>query len=504
LNGTEIILEITDVSVKIQLVSGESELNYFIGGDQKVDELDLGSVSIYPWDPNNDLHFHFAPVYLISEDLQLNGGPVTLDGNPYFMFYMQPYLWYIIELIVKKLGYNIKSNEFNSSWLKYIYVVNGKFTFKYADVLPNWTVKDFFNELEKLFNIVFIIDEYSKEVNILLKSQFYQIAKKYCIDKVLDNFSQKIDEENKQDYAIGNVGYELMDDEYFNFQNLSSEILEHTQSMTFSNFNSIKSYINSTSDKDSIKNIIFHDEYTNTDYICYHGVILGADGYYPNKVNAFRPIINNIKSSNIDIQLRISPAAMVVKKVPVKQTLLSTAILYELVTQMPAIPTGKPMVIGQNPIDDQFIDIQETIEEELDIIKKESNDQMYIAIYTGEKTIYEEDMEYATTDRKANFPVPFVDFLWEFNRIDSRKIDEDNHSLRLDHQDGLKSLYSQSDNNFDTTKEYTFKFMYAGKLDVKNIFIINNKEFFCKEIRRVVNIDGFEKVIEGDFYAKIN
>jgi hypothetical protein len=39
LNGTEIISEITDTEVKIQPVSGESELNYFTGGDRKLNSL---------------------------------------------------------------------------------------------------------------------------------------------------------------------------------------------------------------------------------------------------------------------------------------------------------------------------------------------------------------------------------------------------------------------------------------------------------------------------------
>lgn len=42
LNGTEAIISNTDEDVKIQLLSGNSELNYFINSDVYISELDLG------------------------------------------------------------------------------------------------------------------------------------------------------------------------------------------------------------------------------------------------------------------------------------------------------------------------------------------------------------------------------------------------------------------------------------------------------------------------------
>ena len=41
LNGSEIITGWTDETVSIQLVSGNSELNYFVGSDKLISELDM-------------------------------------------------------------------------------------------------------------------------------------------------------------------------------------------------------------------------------------------------------------------------------------------------------------------------------------------------------------------------------------------------------------------------------------------------------------------------------
>jgi hypothetical protein len=173
LNGTEIILEITDANVKTQLVSGESELNYFIGGDKKLNELEFGNV------------------------------------------------------------------------------------------------------------------------DIVQKSSHYNNASKIQIDKVLDSFNQTIDSENKQDYSNANIGYDLSDDEYFKYQNLSLGILELAgEPIHKASYEVIDTYMNdSNTDKIALKGQIFIADDTNTWYIAW--LLDDEITYMPKKVNIFRPIKNN-------------------------------------------------------------------------------------------------------------------------------------------------------------------------------------------------------------------
>ena len=44
LNGTEIILEVNELSASIQLCSGNSELNFLVGSDAKMASVDLGDI----------------------------------------------------------------------------------------------------------------------------------------------------------------------------------------------------------------------------------------------------------------------------------------------------------------------------------------------------------------------------------------------------------------------------------------------------------------------------
>jgi hypothetical protein len=501
LNGTEIILEITDKSVKIQLVSGESEFNYLIGNKQKINELNLGKI------PSDNSSFLFVPVYLMDETTGINqiinrrdiraksssDIPYIDSGIANAMY--QPLFYKIINRIIAVLGYTISSNILESAKFNQLYIINILDADNFEGILPAWTISELIAELEK-FNIVFLIDEINKNMIITTKKDYYTTAKKIVIDNVLDEYTKTIDNENRTDYSNINIGYELTEDEYFDFQNLESAIVDNSEKKLLPSFNDIYHEIYDATDKQQLKNIIYTSQNSNTQYICNKGDVFGSEEYYPKKVNIFRTVINNPESTDIDVSIKIVPAAMRVVDLPVK---MSSHPLeepfYYLRTQMPVMKT-----IYKSANDDIF-DIQEIIEEKI-MIEKEKNaiDKIYLMYYSGPRTIYKPDSEYTTTNIKVNYPVPFVDYFYEFNKIGERKISEENLTLRLDDEYGIIKSYTNTE-KIDTTEEYLLKFIYKGKLDAKFVFIINNKEFTCKEIRRKININGFEKIIEGIFYA---
>ena len=316
--GTEIILDISDTEVKIQLVAGESEMN-FLTSDRKINKLDLGDIT--------DNMYKLIPFFSTSIDEIIYDIPHAVDDpslNHAFIncqniwqpennaespeisasmtnMISQPPLYHIINLVLKSFGYDIVSNILENSDFKYLYLLNGNFTKYYSKMLPDWTVSEFFEEIEKLFNVIFIVDEHSKRVDICFKKDFYNTEQIIFIDKVLDNYNQKIDPENRTDYSNANTGYNLDSDEYFKFQNIDSEILKHVvDTVHFQNFNAIVFHFILTADKESLKGKIFVSDDTNTQYICYWGERKGKEDYYPRKVNAFEPIRNNPKSTDIE------------------------------------------------------------------------------------------------------------------------------------------------------------------------------------------------------------
>jgi hypothetical protein len=512
LAGTEIIIEISEEEVKLQLVSGESELN-FLSSDKKINELDMGK---YPDDAHAFVPFFSRNTESVKynvphaeDDPDLNAAfnncpsiyERPRDQQPElflssFISSRPPCvpLYVIVNKIVEHFKYSVVSSVLQSTDFQYLYVLNGAFTAQYSKMLPDWTVSEFFGEIEKLFNVIILVDEYSKEVEIRFRKDHYSSAPILFIDEFMDAYSQKIDAENRADYSVANIGYDTGSaDEYFKYQNMDPEIPAHCETVHFDSFNAIVSYFDTATDKDSLKNRIFVSDDSGTQYICYLGEKLEKEDYYPRKVNAFEPVRNNEDSPDIDIKFRIKPAAMKIIDLPVHAEGDDPRLdpLYFLRTQMPVIDT-----LPFNP--SANIDIQSILEGETSIEKQEVSD-IFICFYQGSRTIFEPDMEYAESYRKIDYPVPFVDFLYEYNILGERKISDGNLSLRLNDPNGLKALYDQSI-AIDTTREYTFRFIAGKKPDAQSLFMFGNKKFECRELKFTVNSKGLDSLIEGVFY----
>jgi hypothetical protein len=52
----------------------------------------------------------------------------------------------------------------------------------------------------------------------------------------------------------------------------------------------------------------------------------------------------------------------------------------------------------------------------------------------------------------------------------------------------------------DTTQEYRFRFSCHGRIEVKSVFVIKNREFVCREIEAEITEKGMDPIIEGVFY----
>lgn len=496
LNGTEIILEITDEKVSIQLVSGESELNYLVGSDKKIKDLELGSIL--------DGEFEFLPFYSMAEDRVRNGYWIVHtpgDDYPHLGWFQEirggarsPYFYCVIEKILNALGFKISENTFRTGSLKYLLIVNGLFTRQYNTLLPDWSVVEFLSEVEKAFNVCFLVDD--DRVSIQLKRDYYNNVKKTYIKEAIDSFELKIDDENREDYSLSNVGYTKQNTDYFKYQDVNSVIMEQISGTEeYLGFDDILSDISNSGNPLVLKNKIFYSQASETFYICYKGLFQGSEKYYPKKINAFAPDYNNEKSTSIDIELKIKPISMQVKNINVVDSTTRPNILYSLQTQIMEISSEYIYGSGSSELSDIQEEIENEIENEIKTVS-----EIFVVLYSGLQTIYEEDAQsYSDTKRKVNYPVPYVDYLWETNKIDERIINSDKFSLRLNHSKGMKNLYSGSI-QVDTTIEYTFRFLYYEKIDIRSVFVIKNREFVCKELKYNVTAKGFDEVIEGVFY----
>ena len=238
INGTEIITDWTDDSVSIQLASGNSELNYLIGASLQVSFLDMGKVELtdetgrvsyytqslqgsYP-----DYDFVAAPVSTPAGIL--NEWRFSVASSAYSLRLaddtirvVQPYLCALVRRMLNALGYTIGVNQLEDSRYNQLIAVHDVNTLEYAKMLPGWSVKDFFENLERMFNLVLVVNNRDRTVDIVFANQFYIAAEEVHLNAVEDDYEVETDEENTLLMTNANIGYDLPDSEYFRFAKMN-------------------------------------------------------------------------------------------------------------------------------------------------------------------------------------------------------------------------------------------------------------------------------------------
>lgn len=239
--GTEIITRWTQESVTIQIVSGESELNYFIGQDQKIEELDLGEIEttvtlISPTDSFPDVEFCLPTIrsqsgYVYNRYIRGHVVAGRRTGNtiiPGSNLRPQPYLCALLRRLMEALGYTVTENHLENTQFKNLFLVNTIFTTEYAKMLPGWTVKDFLTEVERLTGIVFITDNLNKTCAILLKTQFYANARQFTVRNVVDAYEAESqdDDSREAEFTTSDVSYDMPDSYWSKIVQLPEGYLE--------------------------------------------------------------------------------------------------------------------------------------------------------------------------------------------------------------------------------------------------------------------------------------
>lgn len=545
LNGTEIITGVSSNSVTIQLVSGNSELNFLIGGDKKLRDLNLGSAYVYDDLSQeqrairvfNDLKqsypdrdWQFVPYCAGEEDINtfltpsnpntyLNVGNHFLlytydfgdgDGtqtyprfNPAFSGPVpQPYLCFIIEKVLNALNYTLTSNVLASHpVLKNLYIVHGFQTRFFAKMLPSWTVVEFFSKIEEWLNCKFIIDPFNKTVRLQFVSDYEESSSRITLE-IEDEYNRENVTDNEKTITNSNVAYALGTEEYYKYMQLERVIKDKAVEQNTVALASLIA-LNDTWTGNFEK--IYKPNGSPDRFISY--LIPNPDNEDAKirtlkKVDSFRSMYNRTDSDEIDIELDIIPAAM--KFSYLNRPLGGTVHSFWL--QIPIAGDYDPLLDVENPEEadpDRPINIQSIIEGETTLSSDEKNySQMRLAIYSGLQEMDEKENGGFPLHR-TRYPMAYVESLVEYFE-QTKKIRYLSGTVNPFRFDYLKDqIYIHSD-LIDTTKTYKLTFVNPGRVDIMSKFIANNKAFRCVKIERTITIDGFEDSVKGDFYPYNN
>lgn len=332
--GVAKVMTVSEAEVKVQLLAGKSAVNDFgkdaEGKDLYIDELDLGlkldntNTPVGYQEPYDKDHlFVTFPVrdgngMIVNYPLwtwHLSGTVWIRDYCTYKNYAVQPYLATVINSIIRKLGYWQLLNVFNSSWLKDVFVANNVQTNNVDDILPHWTVAEFFTELRNAFGVYLDVGESVKSVNLVSLSSHYSGSAGVVLEEVLDELTADIDhDENAKTTKEGNTEYEL--GSISGVLRLPDEVWQNAIIKTFSDDGLLRRWIgeNIREEEKSSSKWLFVDLNLNRTYAYLKSAKDGK--FYLAQVDAFPPLIRNgayykaATNREINTKLRIVPLQM--------------------------------------------------------------------------------------------------------------------------------------------------------------------------------------------------
>lgn len=529
-DGTEVITGWSDKSVSLQVASGNSELNYFIGSDLPITSLDMGSASMPPAGSRAEIldlkypqkEFNIPPVlvgetmvnpfeisWTITERREDGGRPVTVTDISYTelpggIYIPMPYMAVIIEKMIQALGYRIVENQFNETPWKYQLIVHGQQTTEYAKMFPGWTVKEFLEEVEKMYNIVFVIGSKKKEVRVMLSANYYATPPIAYLSSVEDTYMEETEEpDNSVNIGMRNVKYNLPDDEYYKKRRLPDVLIEMAGKKELSGISSVHEFFSA----DSNGMELVTDSSTGIQYIrtSYEQKDISGNMhtlYRGCPVNEYMDLVYD--SNNKDfVELQMIPVKLGAVPIPSSTKQLDGSITHaELLRIVPVLDNNSELTGSEEDIENASSGqgIEDYIKNN-NYDKNLSKSTIFLGFYTGIKyqTYYlrrgkADPYPTVYTDDILNKGLIFYNLRSEIGNA-QMNVEGESMSLKI-----ISELLYKENYDIKREKKFTFYSYDPNVYDVRSVFVINNKRFVCQECTYTIDSSGRKGAWEGVFY----
>ncbi|MGL4852908.1 MAG: hypothetical protein ACRC3Z_09750 [Phocaeicola sp.] len=509
INGSVLILNVEEKSVKVQLMSGNAEFNFFSSEDY-VDELDLGIVEQYYVDgayytyANADKTKMFPsvdgadglylPVRVSEEDFYSRYNLYrwaleqfrVLAGHPVLENSVQPYLTAAMRRLCEAYGYDVKYNFLLTTWLKHIYVVNGnRENRKVAKALPHWTVSEFIDEIEKVLGVIFLVDQSDKSVSFVDSNSYFDEQIHELAD-VMDDYAVDVsDDKEEKDVTMGNVKYDLPSNSDGGYDRLAVNILENAVKREYNSYDALVSAWQSMSTEDKNASLYIYDGRYFMNYK------KDADtAHVLRNVNLYGDLIREPDSDEYS-SLKIVPAKINIEEFTVYR--YTTNMSEEVGKVLLNVPYANDSMTYKDS--GTKINIQNVIEGDEEIYEKPVKSIMEIALYTGAlKSVQLED-----SDTKLEFPIPFADYS---QTVDGQQSEHEKYSLCLSDQVTECSIGKRISDmtHINSNVEYTYYFKANVIPPVNKVFLIKNQRYLAKMFKVTLTNKKVDRIIEGVFY----
>lgn len=494
ISGMEVVLSIENYTAKIQIVAGNSQLNYE-GGDTNIRSMLLDGISMSSQEAVNTLFGNFPeykvvypPIVNYTEsngDMSiLNNVQVGEDISFTDVENISPqyYLLYVVENLITKLGFTKGVNELEDDpvWSR-LFIVNPYKDSILQELLPDWTINEFIEQIELFLDCIISIDKVNGRFNIISLNKYFENQDIVYLDNVIDDSVEKtFDVDTNYAFAYKYVSYDLPSDKYYNCLKLKDGVRENCSIVSSPEWDDFQTQYEQYY---SGPYILHSDDY-GLDYVVTDYSVSGETKKGLIIVDRFKDagdLDSRDKSS-----FQIVPAE--IEKISIYSVTGGRYLIGPAVKKLKTDP-------GSNAIND-LINSSE--------VKSDIPDKLYVGIYYG--------IQKALNRGPNEFPGEYWDkmpmgsndryFIQEPTTLGGNQaiLTLPDYTITLDGDNGLFNRIYKNKREIDTSVEYTFQFLTNTVYKLDRIFVIRNKRYYCKEIRYKITPKGMDKIAEGVFY----
>ena len=494
ISGMEVVLSIENYTAKIQIVAGNSQLNYE-GGDTNIRSMLLDGISMSSQEAVNTLFGNFPEYKVVyppivnytgsNGDMSiLNNVQVGEDISFTDVENISPqyYLLYVIENLITKLGFTKGVNELEDDpvWSR-LFIVNPYKDSILQELLPDWTINEFIEQIELFLDCIISIDKVNGRFNIISLNKYFENQDIVYLDNVIDDSVEKtFDVDTNYAFAYKYVSYDLPSDKYYNYLKLKDGVRENCAIVSSPEWDDFQTQYEQYY---SGPYILHSDDY-GLDYVVTDYSVSGETKKGLIIVDRFKDagdLDSRDKSS-----FQIVPAE--IEKISIYSVTGGRYLIGPAVKKLKTDP-------GSNAIND-LINSSE--------VKSDIPDKLYVGIYYG--------IQKALNRGPNEFPGEYWDkmpmgsndryFIQEPTTLGGNQaiLTLPDYTITLDGDNGLFNRIYKNKREIDTSVEYTFQFLTNTVYKLDRIFVIRNKRYYCKEIRYKITPKGMDKIAEGVFY----
>ena len=574
IDGTAVVTSVNQEEAKVQLLAGASDLNVSAttpqGTDVYVDELDLGRAyekeasdayeegdryiegkpytlplrdGLRKWvqEKASDGQIYGSanvtdcvlfPVWSSADDGFANARglreyfisgtkteekyryPITSSSGTYddgLVFAAQPYLVVIIERVLAALGYRVERDDIRETWMKDIFVANTRSEYKFANVMPHWTVREFLDEVRRFFGVAIVVPK-TGVAEIVRRVNYYNAASSVIsLKEVSDEHSAEVDddEDGGKDISTANVDYEQPDTD--DMLRLPDEVWENAIVEVFKSETILRQWAAQKipEDKRETSAWLLVDEDQGHTFAYLRSKQDGE--YHLVQVDCCPPLIRgggqySGKGRDIGITLRIIPARMEwIDLTYIKSTFNGQHYDNSIVQNCMPVPT----LVSS----DTLCKINETYSVDAAINSESSSDEnktderpdvLRVALNTGTKWHYEAATGNTLGPHEAKLPVPLgIAYCKNEDGYYMPIIGADNYdqfNLTKTKSPSIRADAIDTGYHVDTRCLHTFTFTDACPIDVAAVFLIRNRRYVCQKIEYEIDEDGVRPLKRGYFY----